>query len=162
MTPQEIYALLAEKFPAAVVSLDDHSYAQVATVKAESLTEVMTFLRDDEATKFDALANLNGVDAGEIGLVVRYDLFSYSLHHRFALRVVLEEGTESVPSITALWPAANWDERETFDMFGIRFDGHPDLKRILLEDDWVGHPLRKDYQEPETYRGMTIKKERLS
>jgi NADH-quinone oxidoreductase subunit C len=75
---------------------------------------------------------------------VVYNLYSVSKSHRIRLKVRVDDG-ESVPSVTSVWSTANWHEREVFDMFGIRFDGHPDLRRILMPEDWEGHPLRKDF-----------------
>src|SRR4030095_7182038 len=97
-------------------------------------------------TKFDFLADLCGADRGveeEPRFEVNYHLFSTTKHHRLRLEGLLNENNVHVPSVTEVWRTANWHERETFDFFGIIFDGHPDLRRILLPDDWEGWPLRK-------------------
>jgi NADH-quinone oxidoreductase subunit C len=86
---------------------------------------------------------------------VVYHLFSYRHRHGIVLKVEADRAAPSVPSVEAVWKAANWMEREVFDLFGVEFPGHPDLRRVLLPDDWVGHPLRKDYQEAGGYHGIS-------
>ena len=114
------------------------------------------FLRDAERTRFDLLMCLSGMDytGGKLGVV--YHLNSTSLHHSITLKVQVTADAPHVESVAQVWKTANWHEREAFDMFGIVFDNHPDLRRILLPDDWEGHPLRKDYQVPEYYNGMKV------
>jgi len=116
----------------------------------ENLIDLVSFLKDDPDLKFDRLSDLCGVDYLEMerdrrfGVV--YHVYS-TTHHRYArIHVAIDEDSPEVPSLTAIWPGANWFERETFDLFGIEFTNHPDLKRILLPDDWEGYPLRKDYE----------------
>ena len=97
---------------------------------------------------FDFLADICGADRGveeEPRFEVNYHLFSTTKHHRLRLKVLLNEEDTHVPTVTGVWRTANWHERETFDLFGVIFDGHPDLRRILLPDDWQGHALRKDF-----------------
>ncbi|MCX6549815.1 MAG: NADH-quinone oxidoreductase subunit C [Acidobacteria bacterium] len=116
-------------------------------VPGARLLEVSGFLRDTPGCLFTYLSDLTAVDwlARE---TKRFDivlcLYSIPLRQRVRVKVRVAEG-EAVPSVTGVWPAANWLEREVFDMFGIRFTGHPDLRRILMPDDWQGHPQRKDY-----------------
>jgi len=90
---------------------------------------------------------------------VVYNLFSYRHRHRVTLKVVMPRDGAHVPTVTHLWPAVDWHEREAYDLVGVVFDGHPDLRRILLPDDWEGHPLRKDYQVQEFYEieGSTVR-----
>jgi len=114
-------------------------------VDASILTEILQDYRDDEG--FDYLVDLTAVhypkrEKAEFEIV--YILYSFVKNERVRVKTQIADG-ESVPSATAIWPTANWLEREVFDMFGIRFEGHPDLKRILLPDGWKGHPLRKEY-----------------
>ncbi|MBP1605145.1 MAG: hypothetical protein H6Q08_519 [Acidobacteria bacterium] len=115
-------------------------------VPRDRLVEVATWLRDTPESRFDFCSDLTAVDwpprAERFDLV--YCLYSVPHRRRVRLKVRLKDG-EAAPSVTGIWPAANWFEREVFDMFGIRFDGHPDLRRILMPDDWQGHPQRKDY-----------------
>lgn len=117
-------------------------------VPRAQIVEICTFLKTWPASRFDFLADVCGADRGveeEPRFEVNYHLFSTSKHHRVRLKVLLNEEDVHVPSVTGVWRTANWHERETFDLFGVIFDGHPDLRRILLPDDWQGHALRKDF-----------------
>ncbi len=115
-------------------------------VSAQRLPEVAAHLRDTEGALFDLCSDVTATDwpprAERFDVI--YALYSTRLRHRVRLKVRVAEGG-SVPSVAPIWPAANWLEREVFDLFGIRFEGHPDLRRILMPDDWQGHPQRKDY-----------------
>jgi NADH-quinone oxidoreductase subunit C len=115
-------------------------------VPVDRIVEVCTFLRDDPELDFAMLSWLGGVDwlPREPRFEVVYSLLSISRVARLHLKVAVPGETPRVPSVTPVWPTANWHERETFDFYGIEFTGHPDLTRILLPEDWVGWPLRKD------------------
>jgi NADH-quinone oxidoreductase subunit C len=115
-------------------------------VERDRLLDVLRALRDDPGTAFDVCSDVTAVDwpPRPARFDVVYCLYSTRDRRRVRLKVRAAEG-ETVPSITSLWPAANWLEREVFDMFGVRFEGHPDLRRILMPDEWQGHPQRKDY-----------------
>ena len=114
-------------------------------VPREQLPEVARTLRDDPSLGFDFLANLTAVDRGESGFEVVMHLESLQTGHQLALYTRCPREDATVPSVTPVWATANWQEREAWDLMGVRFEGHPDLRRILLKADWVGHPLRKDY-----------------
>jgi NADH-quinone oxidoreductase subunit C len=116
-------------------------------IQPERLTAVARVLRDDSSLRFELLSNLSGVDypGTEKRLHVVYDLRSMTYRRRIRLEVALSIEDPHVPSMTQLYPTADWQERETFDMFGVVFDGHPALTRILMPDDWDGFPQRKDY-----------------
>jgi NADH-quinone oxidoreductase subunit C len=116
----------------------------IVLIAVEKLREISRYCRDDE--KFDMLTDLTAVDwpKREKRFDVVLNLYSFAKNERLRLKAHAGE-TEPAPSVCEIWPAANWMERECYDMFGIVFDGHPDLKRILLPDEWQGHPLRKDY-----------------
>jgi NADH-quinone oxidoreductase subunit C len=129
----------------------------VVRVARDRLIEACRLLRDDPALQLNHLADVTAVDYLEYnpeggppgqGRTPRFDvvyhLYSLPLNHRVRLKVAVEED-ESVETVMGIWPAANWAERETYDLYGITFSGHPDLTRILMPDDWQGHPLRKDY-----------------
>jgi NADH-quinone oxidoreductase subunit C len=155
MTPAEIAALLVEKFGTKLLGVfgdDKHPRVHVAVENWRPLAE---FLRSDSALSMDWLANLSGVDyaADELMCIV-YDLQSFDRRHRFAVKVYAPRKSPSFPTVIDLWPAAEWHEREAFDLLGIEFEGHPDLRRILMADDWEGHPLRKDYVFPREYQGI--------
>ena len=133
-------------------------------VPAEKLVAICRFLRDDERLFFDLLACVTGIDNGPEADTVEviYNLTSIPYGHDLMLKVVVPRHTNttklpSVPSLAHIWRTADWHEREAFDLVGIRFDNHPDLRRILLPTDWVGHPLRTDYEEQEQYHGIKTK-----
>jgi NADH-quinone oxidoreductase subunit C len=112
-------------------------------------------LKTDAELKFDWLRCLSGIDYAADALVcVRYDLWSSEHRHTLAVKVYAPRTEPVVPSVAHLWATANWHEREAYDLVGITFDGHPELRRILLADDWEGHPLRKDYVFPRAYHGI--------
>ncbi len=116
-------------------------------LQTESLTEIGQFLKDDERCQFDMLHCISGVDWPEYFESV-YHLFSISLKHQIILKVRPSKDDPKVPSVSSIWPSANWHERETFDLMGIVYEGHPNLNRILLPEEWEGNPLRKDYEMP--------------
>ena len=118
----------------------------VVMAERDHIVGLLRFLREDPQCDFETLIDICGVDYPERGerFEVVYHLLSMHLNHRVRVRVSTDEDT-AVPSACAVWPAANWFEREVFDMFGIRFRNHPDLRRILLWKDFPAHPLRKDY-----------------
>ncbi len=133
-----------------------------AIVKKEHLLPLCRFLKNDPDTQFDFLSEVIGVHYPENEdkpLQVVYHLFSTTKKHRIRLKVNLAED-EEVESVYPVWRSANWYEREAYDMVGIRFANHPDLRRILLPDDWEGHPLRKEYplQGPEGYREKWLRR----
>lgn len=155
MTAEAIHALLRERFGEAVAEFEAPEAGDPSiTVAAERLHEICVFLRNDPKLRFDYLQLITGVDWAErIGVV--YHLFSYEHQHSIVVKVDLDRGAPKVASIVDVWPAADWHEREAWDMMGIEFEGHPDLRRILLPEDWEGHPLRKDYTPPKEYHGIT-------
>ncbi len=126
-------------------------------IKPENLVECSRILRDpyDLLADLTAVDNLNDRKEGEPRFYVVYNLFSTKTKHRIRLKSAAEGDPPSIDTVTTVWSAANWHERECFDMFGIHFRGHPDMRRILMPEDWEGHPLRKDYpvadQEPYEY-----------
>lgn len=132
------------KFGVALLEAFEDRKQAILVVDRARLVDISLFLRDDE--KFDMLADLTAVDwpKREKRFDVVLNLYSFSKNERLRLKVHAADA-EEVPSVVSVWPAANWQEREVFDMFGIIFSGHPDLKRILLPDGWQGYPLRKDY-----------------
>ncbi|MBA4602966.1 NADH-quinone oxidoreductase subunit C [Thermoactinomyces mirandus] len=114
-------------------------------VTKEKWSDVAIILKEDPAFAFDYMRVLSSVDY-QTELEVVYQFYSFKNEHQIAIRVKTDREKAEVPSVAHLWKAANWNEREAYDLMGIRFKGHPDLRRIMLPDDWVGHPLRKDYE----------------
>ena len=116
-------------------------------IPKEQIVEVCKFLKEDNELHFDLLADICGIDMNtatkRFGVI--YNLYSFTNKHRIRLKTFTEEEHPKVPSVTGLWGTANWHERETFDMFGIIFVGHPDLRRIYMPDEFEYHPLRKDF-----------------
>jgi len=124
-------------------------------VKPERWLEVARLLREEPELAFDFLNCVTAVDfIKENKIQVVYHLYSYPHRHEAVVKVDLDRAKPEVPSVDSVWKAANWQEREQFDLFGVEFLGHPDLRRILMPDDWVGFPCRKDYKEAAEYRGM--------
>ena len=154
MTPQEIFDRLKEKFGNRVLDLTENVDPFIR-VSADAIAEIGLFLRDDEAMGFESLMCLSGVDYPE-HLSLVYHLFSSAHRHKITLKTDLGREDPSLPTVEGVWRVANWHERETYDMFGIVFEGHSDLRRILCPDDWEGWPLRKDYEVQEYYRGIRV------
>ena len=148
---------LKERFADALLEYKEHRGEVTVTVKKESILEVLKCLRDD--LRYNFLSDLTAVDylGQEPRFMVVYHLLSIPNKDRVRVKAPVTEADCSIDSATALWNTANWLEREAFDLFGIDFKNHPNLVRILMTDDWVGHPLRKDYplQGPdrEPYKG---------
>lgn len=155
LTFGRIASALRDRFPRAVEAVVEAAADPYLVIHAGSLPPVCRFLRDDPQMGFDLCLSVCGVDDREDLWVVWH---LYSIRRGFRLTLKARAGRESpaVPSVTPVWPAADWHERETYDLYGIRFEGHPDLRRILLPEDWPGHPLRKDYRGPAEYRGIPL------
>lgn len=132
---------------------------QTILVSANKLVDVARELHSNPQTYVDQLSCVTGIDNGPEAktMEVIYHLYSIPNNSSLALKVILSRDKLIVPSLVSVWKSANWLERETYDMFGILFDGHPDLRRILMPADWEGYPLRKDYSEQERYREIQVK-----
>lgn len=155
MTSQQIVEKLQSRFGPRILDARATDKHPRVHVNAADWRAVAEFLYGDPELRFDWLANLSGVDyVADEKFAVVYDLLSFDLGHTFAVKVFCPRENPHVPTVCDLWPIADWHEREAYDMFGIRFDGHPDLRRILLADDWEGFPLRKDYVFPREYHGI--------
>jgi NADH-quinone oxidoreductase subunit C len=137
---------LKKRFPAAITDPLVFRGQPYFTVTKDSLIPVCEFMKTDEGGAYTYLVDETAVDypKRERRFEIIYVLYSFQRNDRVRLKL-LTGGKEKVPSVAGVWPTANWLEREIFDMFGIEYEGHPDLRRILLPDEWVGHPLRKDY-----------------
>ena len=147
-TPSQLLAGLQREHPEWIQEIVEALGEVTAVVPREHLEAACSFLKTQAGGHYDFLADLCGVDRGveeEPRFEVNYHLFSTTSYQRLRLKVVVNEEDAHVPTVTGVWRTANWHERETFDLIGVIFDGHPDLRRILLPDDWQGHALRKDF-----------------
>jgi NADH-quinone oxidoreductase subunit C len=156
MTAQEIHDILKSQFGETLLESKLEGVVDpFIKIQPDKIKEVAAFAKNDEQLQFDYLMCLSGVDyKGKLGVV--YHLFSMTHKHKIVLKVEVPTDAPNVPSVESIWKTANWHEREAFDLYGINFIGHPDLRRILLPYDWEGHPLRKDYEVPEFYNGMRV------
>jgi NADH-quinone oxidoreductase subunit C len=173
MTAADIVGLLEQKFGDKLQAKNLTAIDPFVAVKPEDLVEVCRYLRDDPRLGFDILACISGVDYLELDpkkvakagfephMEVVYHLQSFRNRHRFVVKVLLPRWKDNqpgnlpeVPTLTGLWNSADWHEREVYDLSGILFVGRPELTRMLLAEDWVGHPLRKDYEYPLEYHGI--------
>jgi NADH-quinone oxidoreductase subunit C len=149
---RQILQRVRDRFGAAVVDSHEHRGDATAVVERAALIDALRFCRDDSGLDFDVLMDLTAVDYSKYPgredgprFDVVYHLYSVPHNHRLRVKVRVDEDDASVPTAVGLWPIANWFEREVWDMFGVRFSGHPDLRRLLMYEEFVGHPLRKDY-----------------
>jgi NADH-quinone oxidoreductase subunit C len=131
-----ILARLRERLGERILGTHDYRGDHSAVLTREAIVPALAFCRDDAALAFDLLVDITAVV---------YHLYSVAHNHRVRVKVPVEQDDPVVPTASGLWPIANWLEREVWDMFGIRFEGHPDLRRLLLYEEFEGHPLRKDY-----------------
>jgi NADH-quinone oxidoreductase subunit C len=156
MEPTAIRELLEAELPGAVLGgrLDD--FSPWLEIDPPRLREVCALLKGDERLACNQLMCLSGLDLGEGRLASVIHLFSLRQRHKIALRCTVSREQPRLPSVADFWPTADWHEREAYDMLGLVYEGHPDLRRILCPDDWEGYPLRKDYQTPATYNGMPL------
>lgn len=174
LTYAQIYQAVAKKFGEDVISgWNDSAKDPWIEVSPANLLRVAEFLKSDPELRLDMLCDLSGVDYLETDaklaakfpyephVEVVYHLQSITHHHRLTLKVKVPRWKDDVagrlpevPSVSSVWAIADWHEREAYDLVGIQFTGHPNLLRILCVDDWVGHPLRKDYEFPLEYHGV--------
>ena len=140
------------RFGGAVVESHEHCGDHTVAVERAAVRDVLAFCRDSAALQFDMLMDLTAVDYARFPgredgprFEVVYHLYSLAHNHRLRVKVRVDEDDPVVPSAVPLWRIADWFEREVWDMFGVRFEGHPDLRRLLMYESFVGHPLRKDY-----------------
>jgi len=140
---------LSERFPTFVLRTGSEQGEFFAVVKGDRAHEILHFLKEDPEARFEFLIDLCGVDRIKLEETLRfevvYHLYSLTHNHRIRVRAQVSESDPRISSVTDLWKGADWFERECWEMFGIRFDGHPNLKHLLLFDSFEGHPLRKDY-----------------
>lgn len=163
MDNQTVLTRVRERFPQAVLGASEFRGDLSITIAREALATIARFLRDEPALRYTFLENLCGVDY--LGRTPRFEVVAHLVSlthlHRIALKAGAPEDDPRVPTLTEVFATANYQERETWDLLGIVFDGHPALTRILMPDDWVGHPQRKDHPLGEEEIAFTFNQERI-
>jgi NADH-quinone oxidoreductase subunit C len=152
---EKIVNMINEKFPGSLANENTETHIQLYP---DQWFEIATWLKSEPSLSFDSLQCQTGVDVGDNTLEARYNFHSMKHNHYTEIRIAVTRKEATIPSVEQIWRVADWFERETYDMLGIEFSGHRDLRRILLPDDWEGWPLRKDYQVQETYHGIVVPK----
>ncbi len=148
LNPKDIAEKIKEQFPDQVIDVAEFRDQVSVIVKREQNIPLLKYLHDDPSLSLDHLQDLTAVDylkKKDVRFEVVYNLYSIKYRHKIRIRAQVPENDPKINSVVSLWAGANWHERECFDMFGIVFTGHPDLRRILMPEDWEGYPLRKDY-----------------
>ncbi|MEP1034873.1 NADH-quinone oxidoreductase subunit C [Ekhidna sp.] len=156
---EEIKSLVQNELAGAIIDEDQDATPKALIISNQFIHRVCDFLHANEKTYFDSLSCLTGLDNGEEknSIEVVYNLYSIPYDYHLMLKVELSRQNPEVDSVSDIWKAADWHEREAYDLVGIHFKNHPDLRRILLPNDWEGHPLRKDYVEQEKYHDVIVK-----
>ncbi|HMQ00340.1 MAG TPA: NADH-quinone oxidoreductase subunit C, partial [Cyclobacteriaceae bacterium] len=158
---QTILSVISPVCKHAELQTDESASPKAILIHANDLIEVCNTLLTHEALYFDMLSCItaidNGPEANSMELV--YNLYAIPYEHHLMLKVKIERANPEIPSVSDIWKTADWHEREAFDLFGIKFKNHPDLRRILLPADWEGYPLRKDYKVQEYYAGIKVETE---
>jgi len=156
LTSEQIHQKLVGKFGDAVGPMSPPAKDPFCVLKADKLVEIGRHLKSDPELSFDFLEDLTATDHPKenlIRLVIHF--YSYKHRHLFVAKVELDRAKPEVDTLENVWKAANWLEREVYDLFGVNFRGHSDMRRIMLPDDWIGTPLRKDYVEAGGYQGIS-------
>jgi len=154
-----ISSLIQKEFPEAILGLRENTTPACLEIKTDTIHALGAWIRTEPKLYMDQLSCLSGLDNGpEAGTMeVVYTLYSIPHDVHLQLACVLSRDKPEISTVSDIWRTADWHEREAYDFFGIQFIGHPDLRRILLPEDWEGHPLRKDYAHQEKYHGITVK-----
>jgi len=157
---QKVSKILEEKIPGSVIQPEE-PHNDFIQLNSENWKEIAEFLKSDSELKFDSCQCITGIDLGvEENLEAHYNFHSMKHKHKIEIRIAVDRKKPIIPSVEQVWRIADWFEREVYDMYGIKFKGHRDLRRMLLPEDWKGWPLRKDYKTPNTYNGMKVPKVR--
>jgi NADH-quinone oxidoreductase subunit C len=158
MEPLQLYERVKQRFGERVLETVEKKPDPFIVIAPPALPEICRYLHDEPELAMDCLSNETGVDYKE-HIEVVYHLFSYRYRHGAVLKVRLPRAEPRVATVENIWKSANWMEREIFDLLGVTFEGHSDLRRILMPEDWPGHPLRKDFVEPLEYHGISTVRE---
>ncbi|TDE18221.1 NADH-quinone oxidoreductase subunit C [Dyadobacter psychrotolerans] len=166
MNFQEITGIVAAQFGHHDINTDIKGPQPILIIPVEQIALVCRFLHEDDRMYFDYLACITAIDngAGLATMEIIYNLTSIPYGHDLMIKAIFprnlpEETLPVVPTVSHIWRTADWHEREAFDLVGIHFEGHPDMRRILLPEDWEGHPLRKDYKVQDRYHGIYVRYE---
>ncbi len=155
---EEIKSILEKEFLGLSLEEDLQTTPAGIKLKPGDLEKVCTLLRDHDQLYFDMLSCItaldNGPESNSIELI--YNLYSIPFDHHLTVKTYIDRKAAAIDTLTNIWKSADWMERECYDLVGVKFHGHPDLRRILLPEDWEGHPLRKDYKEQEYYHGIKV------
>ncbi len=158
MKAADIHKKLEQKFAGKVTHAELEVVDPFLVVDKDAIVDVGTYLRDEPELAFDTLHCLSGVDyPKDERIEVVYHLTSLKNRHWIVLKVYLPRAGAKMPTVENVWKTANWHERETYDLFGVVFEGHSDFRRILLPEDWPGHPLLKDWEWPDEWHGIPVK-----
>ena len=147
-----------KKIDSDIILEEDSNYFIINSTKWSDLSKE---LKENKKLDFDYLMCITSYDLGSGKLGLAYNLYSNKIKHSIEIKIEFDESVE-ISSVSSIWRTADWHEREAYDMMGINFTGHPNMKRILLSDDWEGYPLRKDYKEPDYYRGVPVPKDKTA
>ena len=158
MEPLQILERIKNRFGDRVLEIADKKPDPFAVVDPKSIVEIARFAKEDLELAMDCLSNQSGVDYKD-RIEVVYHLYSYQRRHGAVLKVKLPRENPSLETLENVWKSANWMEREIYDLLGVNFEGHSDMRRILMPEDWIGHPLRKDFVEPMEYHGISTVRE---
>jgi NADH-quinone oxidoreductase subunit C len=158
MEPHRILERVKNQFGDRILEMPEQRLDPFAVVEPRAIVEVGHFIREDPELAMDCLSNESGVDYKD-HIEVVYHFYSYQHRHGAVLKVKLPRDNPSVPTLENIWKSANWMEREIFDLLGVNFEAHSDLRRLLMPEDWVGYPLRKDFVEPLEYHGISTVRE---
>ena len=158
MEPLQILERVKNRFGDRVLETIDKKPDPFAVVDPGAIVEIGRFMNEDPELTMDCLSNQSGVDYKD-RIEVVYHLFSYKHRHGAVLKVKLPRENPSIETVESVWKSANWMEREIFDLIGVNFEGHSDMRRILMPEDWIGHPQRKDFVEPAEYHGISTVRE---
>jgi NADH-quinone oxidoreductase subunit C len=159
MDAPQVFARLEQQFPGRVSNFKGDVAEPYLLADPAAVVEICRFLRDTQDLDFHVLSDLTALDwPKEEKLQLVYHLFSYTHKHQIVFKVDLPRENPKLSTVEGVWKVANWFEREVYDLFGIIFEGHSDLRRIMLPEDWIGYPLRKDYVEQEEYDGISTQR----
>jgi len=156
--PLQIYDRLKTRFGEQLLEMVDKKPDPFAVLEPSALLAICHYLRDEPELWMECLSNQTGIDYKD-RIEVVYHLFSYRHRHGAVLKVRLPREDPRIATVEGIWKSANWMEREIFDLLGVNFEGHSDLRRILMPEDWPGHPLRNDFVEPQEYHGIATVRE---